>query len=118
MFSVVKYDTKVTIHRDGSRAFHGYVYSEIRRCERNRRVILYELMESGQDYRRLGDARTSLRHGKGSGPCGSAKERFSRAIAWLPGWRASGAVCPTALGTCAAATSRGPWVRCNRVRGN
>jgi hypothetical protein len=44
---VVTYDTKVTIARDRTRLSHGLVRSEVRKCERGRRVVLFKRAARG-----------------------------------------------------------------------
>jgi hypothetical protein len=63
---VVKYNTKVTIQLLASQPHHhenirGWVQSESRKCERGRRVVLFEL-RPGAD-RKVGTARSEHRSG-------------------------------------------------------
>ncbi len=44
---VVKYDTELNISRDGGGLYHGSVESEVRRCERDRRVVLLQAAARG-----------------------------------------------------------------------
>ena len=54
--AVVKYDTKVTISADRGFLYHGSVKSEVTKCERERRVVLFK-QRPGAD-RELGTDRT------------------------------------------------------------
>jgi hypothetical protein len=65
--NVVKYDTKVTIGEHFSappnhQRFRGSVQSKVRKCERGRRVVLFEVRR-GAD-RKVGAARTKPRRGE------------------------------------------------------
>ena len=55
---VVKYDTTLTLTKDGGVDYHGWVTSEVRKCLEGRRVILFKL-RPGAD-RRLGARGTRL----------------------------------------------------------
>ena len=57
---VVKYDTKLKISADRGFQYHGWVKSEVRKCERGRWVTLFK-RRAGAD-RRLGTDRTGGPH--------------------------------------------------------
>ena len=62
---VVKYDTSVTIVGDaGGHVFHGFNHlkSEVSKCERGRRVILFK-RRPGADRQKLGTDRTDRQGG-------------------------------------------------------
>ena len=54
---VVKYDTELKITADRGGLYHGSVESEVRKCERERRVVLFK-QRPGAD-RRLGTDRSA-----------------------------------------------------------
>jgi hypothetical protein len=60
---VHKYDTELTVTKDRTAFYHGYVKSEVRKCERGRRVVLFK-RRPGAD-RRLGTARSNRQGGWG-----------------------------------------------------
>jgi hypothetical protein len=69
---VHKYDTELTIARDRTRFFHGEVKSGHRKCEGNRRVVLFK-KRPGED-RKL-DATQSPRSGADRGKWGMVLDK-------------------------------------------